>query len=201
VTYSCDQKQPNQLAISPLASQIGDGGLLSTNACAPPCFWGIEPGTTTRDEVSQILSSKGFLENCKSIDKDQSAIVRGVGGWTCESILDITFRTSDEVVDYIGFKVAKPIALEDIITKYGFPDFVLVLNTGLPENPSLHVRIYYTALHIFFPLGGEHTGAEFEIKGTSMVEAAGYLDRRSLEHHFERFQEDLIAWKGYGYYP
>src|SRR5690349_12886883 len=34
---------------------IGDGGFLSEKPCGPPCFMGIIPGQTKKDEVIQFL--------------------------------------------------------------------------------------------------------------------------------------------------
>lgn len=189
---------------------IGDGGLLSGEPCGPPCFWGIEPGKTTQSEAFQILTNLGVMEACESYDYFENLTNEWIGGWACQAKFDyrfekpkgfgVSFRKSTGIIDGVRFIPTIPITLQDIIAKHGFPDVVVVLDTGLPEYPTVQASIYYSALRIVFPLSKEQEGAEYKIEPITPIDQVVYLDNDALEYDFEIFAEHIVPWKGYGGY-
>jgi len=180
---------------------IGDSGFLSDEPCGPPCFMGMEPGITTKAEALEILKTRGFLEGCVSLDAYQAYIARGEGGWSCQTAFSVRYPQNTEIINYIGINLNNAVTLQDIINKLGYPSFVLVLNTGLPEHPTVQISLYYSEPRIVIPLGGEFEGFQFEISQTTLIDSVDYLDLQTLEYHYELFSDELIAWKGYGIYP
>jgi hypothetical protein len=179
------------------ASVIGDGGLLSGEPCSPPCFWGIEPGKTTQAEVLEILTSKGIIDTCETIDQYQFAIDKGIGGWwACPSSTSIEFWKVTGVVSAVEFEITPSIELQEIVAKYGFPDAVLIVNVGSTDYPSLWAVIYYFDLRTSLVLVGEQEGVEYEILPTTLIDWVGYYDEQAFAEEIDH----VVPWHGYGRY-
>jgi hypothetical protein len=162
---------------------------------------GVEPGKTSQLEASQILTRLGIIDLCGNIDYFEKITKEWIGGWLCLSNFSITFRKSTGIVDFVRFEPSKLFTLQDIIATYGYPDFVVVLDTGIPEYPSTQASIYYSDLRMVLPLGEEQEGVKYEINQATIIEVVGYLEQQFIEKDFETFRDELYPWKGYGSYP
>jgi hypothetical protein len=49
-------------------SPLGDGGLLSREPCGPPCFFGIIPGVSSKDDAITMLRSHELYLDCSEYD-------------------------------------------------------------------------------------------------------------------------------------
>jgi len=188
-------------AITPIptptpAFVIGDGGLLSNEPCGPPCFLGIEPGKTTRMDVLDILTTKGIIDTCETIDQYQFAIDEGIGGWGCPSFGSINFRKVTGIVSVVVFEIIPPIELQEIMVKHGSPDAVWVVNLGTPEAPLLSASIFYFDLRAILLFSKDQDELEYKISPTAVIDGVIYGDDQYLKENLDRFN----AWKGYGNY-
>lgn len=188
------------LATAP-AFFIGDGGILSKKPCGPPCFFGIEAGRTSQDEVPQILLDKEIMDQCSTIDHYQFAIDEGIGGWACQSIATITYRKATGVVDSIGFELERPVTLHDIVAEYGYPDIIIIKDVGLPESPTLLASIYYSSLKFVLPIKEQQYGITYFVEPATFIQSVIYLDEESIKNDLEMFSQEAFSWKGYGHYP
>jgi hypothetical protein len=172
---------------------IADGGFLSGEPCAPPCFWGIVPGNTTEAEAKQILQTKGLSQGCKAYDNEARSGTRGIN---CQFIMNISFQLGTDIVYAVGFRPSQKITVEDVITKYGKPDSVSVLPSGIPEDPHTVMLLYYNRMNTRLNLP-DQTGITFLVKPSTEVENIAYFDvdryEKFLRHSFQK-------WEDYGEY-
>jgi hypothetical protein len=116
-----------------------DDGFFSGNPCGPPCLLGIIPGVTKEAEALRILKDKDFQE-CEAFDKEKQGGIRGV---SCRSsirnsfrpYIGINFQLGTDIVNSIGFNPFHKITVEDVISKYGEPDTILVTEIGTSKIP------------------------------------------------------------------
>jgi len=172
---------------------IGDGGFLSGEPCGPPCFWGIVPEQTTETEVAEILQRKGIFEICEAFDMEAQGGTRGI---ICPRLV-VGFKREGNIVDDIVFRPSIPITAEEVIAKYGEPEFVEIGGLGVHvirfkltmAYPSLSTRIG-------FP---EQDELPYVLKPATPVTGIIYDTDFSRPEHYEgnrRWQE----WHGYGEY-
>lgn len=176
------------------ASMIGDGGLLSTETCGRPCFFGIIPGITTRDQAVGILKSKSLYQDCHYFDTTNASGGRGI---SCDSQL-VILQDHADVVAGVVFQPSLEITVGDVITKYRNPNAVVVINTSLPEYVvKMGMTLYYDNINVVLGLADENsTGYDYDLKSTTQVENIQYFeqDRYLIE------RQNSQVWNGYGIY-
>jgi len=175
---------------------IGDGGFLSENPCGPPCFWGITPGITTDTEALNLLELKGFNTNECDYSQRQNPDQREIGcgavgtGYT----LGITVDPFG-LVTTIGFNPEISFSLMDVISKYGNPDAIYVVNQNVTAMPvDMGIRLFYDHLQAVLDLpdqeGSAVITAELEILNISYRNEQVYDESRIYTQ----------PWHGYGNY-
>jgi hypothetical protein len=171
---------------------LGDGGFISDQPCAPPCFWGIVPGESHEDEVVDSLRQKEVLQACESFDNEDESGGRGI---ICRSFIVVSFAEKTEIVESIGFAPSKDISVSDAIDKYGEPDAVSVLPAGIPENRRTVMIIYFDDIRARIALP-EQSGVVYKIEPFTEVENIGYSDIEVYQAS-KRFSQ---VWVGYSEY-
>lgn len=193
--------RPTQ-AVSPTIA-IGDGGLITGEPCGPPCLWGIEPGKSSKSDVYQMLTQKGLVDSCTTIDQYQHAVDQGIGGWGCSSGLDIEFKQSTKIINYIRFELTPPIMLQDIIKKHGNPNVVVMSMPAEYEYPNFIARIVFYEIRVILYFDGKYEGsyneAKYEIEPTMLISVVVYSDSESFNESL--LGDSGIPWRGYGSYP
>lgn len=180
---------------------VGDGGVLSNEPCGPPCFWGIEPGKTTFHLAHRILEERLALDLCEERIYVDELEQREEGVLSCAGILDIRYLPGTDEIYYIRFEPVLPILLQDVVAKYGPPDLVVILNTGLPEYPSGRASLYYSKLRMVLPMTEEQEGFEYRVAPSMPIDTIGYLSENEFQRELEIFADNLHPWRGYGKYP
>jgi hypothetical protein len=117
---------------------VGDGGFLSGEPCGPPCFWGIVPGQTMEAEVMEILQERGVFKVCRAHDREAEGGIRGI---ICPQFA-VGFRRGGNVVDDVVLWPSTPITAEEIIAKYGEPEFVKVGGLGIHVIRFIDLRFF-----------------------------------------------------------
>jgi hypothetical protein len=168
---------------------IGDGGLISGKPCLPPCFFGIIPGTTTKNQVIEILKQNG-LNIIGNIDSPPSWFDNGFGA---------EFNTSG-ILDNIGFTPTKNITVQMVIDEYGHPDSVAVPfnSMSLPESPEIDMGLYINKFHIYLVLQTRQNYA-YPLTPDSLVSEVVYFDGTTYDHYLLQ-DEHITEWKGYDSY-
>jgi hypothetical protein len=169
---------------------IGDGGLLSGNPCSAPCFWGITPGITPEKQALTILSSKLNVKGC---DRWDTRISGGTRGIDCS---DINIGFDDQnYVNGIGFSPSKNISLNDVIRKYGNPDGIFVIATGIEGTSPLVALIYFDNVNMIIHLPDQNS-ISYDLQSDIIIERIVYLERSDYEFNKRSAQQ----WKGFGKY-
>lgn len=185
---------------TPLWSYIlYDGGFLSGEPCGPPCFYGIVPGITSKQEAEQILSD---LEvQCPVRDNLQDTLGRDLGGWICFGQLEIRYLLETEIVNFITFHLGERRSLQEVINVLGPPDFVIILDNGLPGEPLLSGMIVYNQYQMILPLPSEQAGAVFRIEPATVIGTVIYRDETTFRESSVIFSNSSFSWTGFGEYP
>ncbi|HOV47456.1 MAG TPA: hypothetical protein PLM06_02340 [Anaerolineae bacterium] len=178
-------------------------GIVADDPCTPPCWQMITPGEVmTRQEVTT------FLEQLPNVSWFHEVEVRAGAGfmWGWKSVNGYNFiylngENEESVVTGISLSVDCDLTVEEILQKYGDPNFV---NGWLVTEPGpLHVR-----LNLWYPLQGLH----FVIRvkpvdppilepTTPVLEVSYSLPETSLDEWQKRFDPDIVVlypWPGYG---
>lgn len=166
-------------------SSIGDGGFLSGKPCPPPCFYNITPGITTKNEAEDILKQNEF--SCTFFDYTSSS---GGQGFMC-SWGEVGLEGN--VVDSVFFRPASKIEIQQVIDKYGEPDFV---RTGIVSLPDDKVRVGmilgFKEIRAWVWLEEQST-IKYTVREHSLVRYVAY------SVNVEPGPNDML-WKGYGEY-
>lgn len=178
---------------------FGDGGLLSSEPCGPPCFYGITPGKTTQLEVSHVLENLGILDKCQRLTLPSTEGEDESIDWQCQGGFGIEIRKDTQLVKSIYFRIEEPLEIQRIIEKFGGPDVVEVFETGFVDAPSVSAAIYFKEFRMIFPLP-EVEGFNYPISPTTTVNRIMYRDDQSLQHEIERWSDITSPWNGYGSY-
>ncbi len=171
-----------------LSEKIKDGGVISAEPCSAPCFWGITPGETAKNEVITILSQQNAIADCDINNYD----IR------CEHKILIEFN-SDYVVDTVNFSPVHKITMQDVIERYGLPNAVEVLDlTLLPESPETNMIIFFDGIKAAFILSSQKS-LMYSLKPSTKVVDVVYLDAYAYDE-FIASTKYKANWTGYGTY-
>ncbi len=181
----------------PVEPDIKDGGFLSGEPCGPPCFLSIVPGVTRETQAVKILAEKGLYQNCFSYNNEAESGLRGI---SC-SFVGIAYYRGTDVIGSVSFNPSRNLTVEDVVTKYGNPDAVVVGTMGTPEEqPHTMMALHYESMHANIGLG-EQEGLKFNIASTTPIETIGYSDSGwPSPSEYESANKLSSPWSGYGEY-
>lgn len=182
----------NRLSQTPLEidenkTAIGDGGLISEQPCNAPCFFGIRIGETRLEQVIPTLEESGIV-TCK-----QDVELRIL----CGNNILIGTNESTTFVDRIGYEPSNTIFLRDVIAKYGSPELVHVIPTGIPEAPTTDTLLFFDEWEMRIRLPTVD-GMNYIVSGSSEVELVNYFD----ETLYNELRQNVYSqpWGGYATY-
>ncbi len=170
---------------------IGDGGIISNQPCAAPCFFGIHIGETRLDQVVSRLEHND-ISPCYQFN--ERIIVCGT------SVIQIIVgvEPSTYVVDGITYYPSTSILIGEMIKKYGYPNITQVETEGTPEATSVSMFLLWDSIKMRVNLPEVGDIENYIIKNTTEVESISFMNEASYSN--------LIAssypqpWKGYGTY-
>ena len=185
-----ESPQPTPL---PKMADIGDGGLLSGSPCAAPCVYGIQIGETPLDQVIPTLQQNGLSE-CVT-EENLSWI-----GITCGYSVVVQVDRATSIVNAAGFYPSIPISLEQIIEKYGEPDFVSIQADGPEDAPTSRMSLYWDELKMTVEMP-QVDNQIYVLERTTTPEMVLFLDEAQYTDSSEvPFGEYYKQWNGYGSY-
>lgn len=175
---------------------VGDGGLISNEPCGPPCFLGISPGRTTKDEVITFLGEKIGSQNCDVWDRRMDG---GTQGAVCDPpYLAFSFSDSN-IVEMLSFKPGINISAQDVFAKYGEPDHVSI---GPHEDDAGNVLtvsmvILYDGINLSIGFVDQE-GSTYNLAESTLVNIVSYSTIEEYQSYVQRHSVD--SWEGYGMY-
>lgn len=161
---------------------IGDGGLLSSTICQPPCLLDIIIGTTTKEEVINILDKHNFIDHC--------TVKNGI---TCGTTLVIDFE--NDVVNIIRYTPETRITLGEIIRVRGEPSAFQVTEDAVTAPLYVTAIVFFDRINTMIILPSQE-GQIYHIDKDIIAEAILYLS----EKEYLAIRENEAAWQGYGDY-
>jgi len=144
---------------------IGDGGMITGQPCALPCFFGIHIGGTSLEQVILILEDNGI----SSYSQDEEPKI------LCRNRIVVGVNKSTFIVDSIGYYPNITITVEEIILKHGAPDAIQVIPTSIPEAPKTAILLMFDELRMRI-IPPEIDGREYFISGSTEIESVNYFD-------------------------
>ena len=199
------------LALSSCLNQskihIGDGGLLSPGqSCAAPCFLGITPGVTQESQAWEILRSQGIDQSCKNWDNISESGTRGIqcefsGGGLKRSlgVISLGLDPKSDIIRFVGFTPSEAITIQDVIQKYGSPNWIAVWDGGTPEHISIDITVFYDNISTRLDLP-QQDGSIYDLQPNAMIYSVSYLSSQAYKDYVELIKDNLQTWKDYGSY-
>ena len=193
-----------------------DTSFVFSNTCNAPCWFGITPGITQKNDLVR-LSKSNLTDNVSNIVEDDD-------GWNIfDYILFLTLKSEDEVEIYtidgivarISFANRKGISsISNMIDLFGEPEYVARSSIPGPGSSFLFPSsAYHEWFFVIYPKTGVVFGLDTyyfgkNIQPNTKITDLQYFDtgkfdlllhKGSLVYSTEEYSEDqFIGWKGYG---
>ena len=179
---------PSQTPFLPteVVLSIGDGGLLTGQPCASPCFFGIRIGETSLNQIVSKLESNGI-----------SSCTRDTDGISCGFAVFIGVHSSTLIVNSIGYLPSVPVSIGNVIEKYGNPDLLQVFPGDIPEYSHISILLFWDSIHMRIHLP-EIDGETYVIEKNTYIELVTFFD----ETQYADLRKNAFSrpWQGYGTY-
>lgn len=195
----------------------GDVSLLTSQPCAPPCWYNIVPGRSTSDDVRRILPTLPFID-AQSIKEQHSEEDRSYFRWryTNPPGASGSILLQNDIVVMVEAEPGIKLELREVVDRFGPPDRVLPNNFVLPDGGYYAVLIYYPNKGLAFGTPRlPHLGygaEEYSIESAFPINTVYYLEPETLEqlminvHEIRPEQvksvlERTYPWQGFGTFP
>ena len=185
-------------AASTETPQIGDGGFLSGQSCGPPCFFGVVPGVTTKNNAITLLQSKGLYQDCTEIDTTKEG-----GGHIISCTyptwgLVVSIGNNGDLVSGISFPPSEKITVAQVIARYGPPTVVSMLAAADSSNrgSTAYMDLCYDQINTVISLIAQENSATYETSPTTLVGIIEYDD----QEEYQSRRQIIQSWTGYGIY-
>ena len=200
---SCAEPPPSEMS------------LLTGDPCEPPCWQGLTPGSSTKDDVNEFLETSRFVDRDSVFRSDVTTASAGVVGvsiqWRSTAARSRGVDSNEFVIEggvlkYIFVYPDYDLTLESLLQRYGPPDKFHVMVTGR-HVPLLGVTLFYPAYG--FTASLELPVDEAQLRPESTVVQVWYSEAAPLETFIElgigylgstpdQWLESLRDWQGYG---
>jgi hypothetical protein len=173
---------------------LEDNSLVTGDVCAAPCWHDIVPGQTTWNEAVAIIegdaSFAGLDTNTEEADVVQAVWQKKDSKQFCCRILG---DAQDQPVSYIFLALAPGIIVDDVINRYGDPDYVTTFEF---TDTEFVVQLVYTEVPMVVSALVRSDGPS--LLANSPIVAVLYMD--STEMALILDTTELRAWAGYQAY-
>jgi len=128
----------NPIIIRLLPPSTSDDSIVTQSPCAPPCWYNLTPGVSTRDDVSKVLHNTTFIPDW-AIEEEQGQIswFWSLGHMGKFQIDDDGILISMEIIPNFQFPV------ERILDLYGEPDALTSRLDTPVEDGSFNLNLYF----------------------------------------------------------
>jgi hypothetical protein len=168
--------------------KIGDGGFISGKPCSAPCFFGIVPGQSDRDQAINQLRKLGV-----KYSRDANQMVN------YSNLVFIKYNSNGLVTEII-FRPSTKIKVKDILDVYGPPDKVEILYdpSSTPEHNYFDSNIFYNGIHLIITLQRQENWPGYSL--TSETDLGLIIYDEATVYNNQVYSTHIIPWKGYGLY-
>jgi hypothetical protein len=184
------ERSATALPLTEVILPIGDGGLITGQPCQSPCFFGIRIAETPLDQVVSSLGNSGIascsMSSNTTVFCGEKTISIAIGADP------LTF-----LVDGIQYAPSVPVTVEEILEKYGNPNFVQVLSGDIPEVPKTSVLLLWDSIKMRVDLP-EIEEQSYTVENKTQTQWIIFLDETSYAKLAAG--EYVQSWKGYGIY-
>jgi len=164
------------------------------------------PGVTTSSEALQILQNSSLVANA-SIRSSNPLDDSGGANWKWRlggSQLEARLWWRDGIIREVILPTSS-ISVDEIINRYGFPEKVIAIPIGIPENWEWGVTFYYSTKGFQVQINGLF-GFNALLKSSATVSFITLFESSTVEERisFEGYHItdlNLQDWKGYGSIP
>ena len=176
---------------------IGDGGFLSEKPCGPPCFMGIIPGESSETDVISVLKDLNIFSGCEAFINQSDDSEKG---YICRGLVIVRMDRSSNLVTSIGYQPDDTIHVKEAITKFGPPNYLMVVNSSPTEIVKIGMILYYDRppMAIVLPNQG---GVSYDLLPDITIENIGYSSKSDYDQLIQSFSKFFLTWKGYSEYP
>jgi len=179
--------------------------ILANNSCTAPCWQGIIPGETKREEVIDLLENIPCVEKASIREADNPfGNYDGAFYWNFLNQEKGIIYTRNGIVASIGLNELKKVSLEELIAEYGNPQTVII-GIGMGDN------LYLSGVEFIYP-GNEvkfqyltHVNKEriITIAPTDFIDSVVFADQQFIEEGVQGEMNtgaSLFEWQGYNEY-
>lgn len=138
---SCTAEKPKMEYVDYSARpDLVDQSWLTGKPCTAPCWQGLEPGKSTREEVMKVISKLSFLDTEKDI-----TIYAGQEFLYCKqppdkTCLGLVFNNNQ--LSQLGLLLNYSVTLDEVVDKLKKPDFFVISYPG-SERMDCLLRVYW----------------------------------------------------------
>jgi hypothetical protein len=125
LVYGCSSEKPNPDFVDPSTHpELVDQSWLTGKPCALPCWQGLEPGKSIREDVLKTIDGLSFLETGKRVTKanSQDTINCKQPSKNVCMVLDYKKEVLSELMLYLNYSIT----LDEVIAQIGEPDLVAI---------------------------------------------------------------------------
>jgi hypothetical protein len=170
-----------------------DDGLLSSEACAPPCWNDITPGETIWTEALALIEGNPAFANVQQMENADAGLLsvswQPVAGESCCEIIAI----DGEIVDQIFLRAAPGHTVGDLLAAHGDPAYAV--GNSYVQDEAIVTLIYPDVpmiVYAFVP------GRHVELTEASEIIGVLYTTPAFVETFLQT--SNLHAWEGLGSY-
>lgn len=169
---------------------IKDKSILTDFPCAAPCWQGITPGTSVKnEEIVEILEAIPGVGDIWQNSLPQGKAVL----WFWKSVpweksgYNSIFLAGG-IVDYIRLDISFDLTVKNVLRKYGSPEVISITQGGLPEKNYMIVNMYYPTQGVEFRARVPSWTTPFVLgPDTEIFEAVYAVPSESIENWEENF--------------
>jgi hypothetical protein len=153
IAFGCSTEKTNPNFVNPIAHpELVDQSWLTGKPCTLPCWQGLEPGKTTREDILKTLPKLTFLDAQKGItDFAGQEFVK------CKQPFEkdcLFFILKNERLESLGFLPNYSLTLNEVIAQLGEPDFYTIFHAD--ERRDCLFRVFW--LHQRLELRNRYIG-------------------------------------------
>jgi hypothetical protein len=138
IANGCSTEKSNPNFVDPTAHpELIDQSWLTGKPCAAPCWQGLEPGKTSRDDALKTVPRLSFLRSKNYINPDDLLI-----SFYCEKPREkvcMKMRYENKVLSELALYPNYSITLDDVVAQLGEPDSFLLSDLVLKEEIAYFV--------------------------------------------------------------
>lgn len=182
-----------------------DKSIVNDTPCALPCWQGITPGITYADEAMDILFNSPYIKSGSIVQSGTTELGGCVWSWRGPNRRwppGLSWKNGVVVNIELGLTI--DLSMQEVIDKFGYPEFIDSGGGGTPEHWYWIVNLYYPTQGIKFVVytseysnvlkENSEVGAVLLYDSTTMREMMTELEAEDGSLVWSGFSE----WQGYG---